>query len=62
LEKINFITNKNKSKNQSLNNIIDSITSMEEVEVLKKMIAPIAPTLTAVRQKIAKSKLKLVKF
>jgi hypothetical protein len=35
---------------------------MEEVEVLKKMIAPIAPTLTAVRQKIAKSKLKLVKF
>jgi hypothetical protein len=62
LEKINFITNKNKSKNQSLNNIIDSITSMEEVEVLKKMIAPIAPTLTAVRQKNSQIKIKARKI
>jgi hypothetical protein len=46
----------------SLNNIIDSITSMEEVEVLKKMIAPIAPTLTAVRQKNSQIKIKARKI
>jgi hypothetical protein len=46
----------------SLNNIIDSITSMEEVEVLKKVIAPIAPTLTAVRQKNSQMKIKARKI
>jgi hypothetical protein len=35
---------------------------MEEVEVLKKMIAPIAPTLTAVRQKNSQIKIKARKI